>query len=45
MVGALVLRMPAGGNPFPVTEDEWSAIAARVAGLVSRTVRGAGSGG
>jgi hypothetical protein len=29
---SLVLRMPAGGNPFPVEPGEWAAIVERVAG-------------
>ena len=27
---AMVIRMPAGGNPFPLTDQEWHAIAERV---------------
>ena len=27
---ALVLRMPGGSNPFPVTSEQWQAIVARV---------------
>jgi hypothetical protein len=44
--GSLILRMAGGGNPFPVTADEWPAIAERVprAGehaVVATIVRGA----
>ncbi|XVV09477.1 hypothetical protein ACQP2X_32100 [Actinoplanes sp. CA-131856] len=29
---ALIVRMPAGGNPFPLTPSEWQAIADRADG-------------
>ncbi|MCO8271242.1 EVE domain-containing protein [Actinoplanes sp. TRM 88003] len=41
---ALVLRMPGGGNPFPLTPAQWQAIEERVPPenqLVAATVRGA----
>lgn len=47
---ALVLRMPGGGNPFPVTPGEWRAIVDHVPGLpehqfVAKTVRTAAAAG
>lgn len=34
---SLILRMPGGGNPFPLTDDEWSAIADRLPSTVRRS--------
>jgi hypothetical protein len=42
--GALILRMPGGGNPFPLDPDEWQAITDHVPPelhLVGKTVLGA----
>jgi hypothetical protein len=36
---ALILRMPGGGNPFPLEEEEWKAIADRLPGTAYRTAR------
>ena len=41
---ALILRMPGGGNPFPLEPDQWQAITERVPAelhLVGKTVLGA----
>jgi len=41
---ALILRMPGGGNPFPLDADQWQAIAGHVPAelhLVGKTVLGA----
>jgi hypothetical protein len=41
---ALILRMPGGGNPFPLEPDQWRAITERVPAelhLVGKTVLGA----
>jgi hypothetical protein len=41
---ALILRMPGGGNPFPLDADQWQAIVDRVPAelhLVGKTVLGA----
>lgn len=42
--GALILRMPGGGNPFPLSPAEWQAILDRVPAelhLIGKTVLGA----
>jgi hypothetical protein len=42
--GALILRMPGGGNPFPLEPEQWRAITERVPAelhLVGKTVLGA----
>jgi predicted RNA-binding protein with PUA-like domain len=38
--GSMIMRMPGGGNPFPVTPDEWQVIQSHITAAEAQSPRG-----